>query len=404
LNSFEDNADAKNKTVLHSKPKGLILPCSGRSWTPWACYLFATAATVLTYLLRLLLGVAYGQRPLLILFVFPIILSAYVGGIGPGIFSTILATALIDYFLLPPAGSFQIAFSYDLAQLLMLVINGVAISVLIEALRRHRSGMEKLAIDKSEANRRLEAEIAERIRTEAELQRKREEMEQFVYMVSHDLKSPLVTINTFLGYLRQDLEKPDYGRALEDTGHIRGASENMGRLLNELLELSRIGRTGNPPCRATFRELVDEAVQMVQGDISRSGAEIRIGSCDTELFGDRPRLVAIWQNLLDNAVKNMGTQNDPLIEIGAEGSGPDTSFFVRDNGMGIEPGDLEMIFHFGVKLNPKSDGSGLGLAIAKRIVELYKGEISVSSDGPGRGACFRFTLPEAARRANGETP
>ena len=235
--------------------------------------------------------------------------------------------------------------------------------------------------------------------SEEKLKEKHDEMERFTYMISHDLKSPLITVTTFLGYLAQDLERADGKRANEDMRHINDAAGKMGKLLEELLEISRIGRTVNAPVRATFRELVDEAVLMVAGQVTSRGVALRIGDERVLLSGDRPRLVAIWQNLVENAVKYMGDQKSPVVEIGVEGSGPGSVFFVRDNGMGIDRENRERIFGFCAKLDPSSEGIGLGLAVVKRIIELYGGKIAVESEGLGRGACFRFTLPEAFKNA-----
>ena len=115
------------------------------------------------------------------------------------------------------------------------------------------------------------------------------------------------------------------------------------------------------------------------------------------LFGDRPRLVEIWQNLVENAVKYMGEQAEPRLTIGLERQGADTVFFVGDNGIGIEPQYQGKIFGIFEKLDSKSEGTGIGLAVVKRIVELYQGTIRVESSGLGQGACFRFTLPGAVK-------
>lgn len=367
----------------------------GGRYPSWSAYLFAAAVTVATVYVRLALGVTFANRPLLILFIFPVILSAYVGGVGPGLLSTFLAAAIVDYFLIPPTGSFLIAQIHDLVQWLMFILNGVIISLLTEALHRSRANAEKRSEDIIRANRALEAEISERNRAEAALQLKNQELERFTYMISHDLKSPLVTAKTFLGYLRKDLAAGDTGRIEQDLVYINNAADRMEQLLDELLEFSRIGRTTNPPGTHTFQALVNEALNLTAGAMEARGVKVAVSGADIALFGDYTRLLEIWQNLLENAVKYMGDQESPRIEIGIDGSGRETSFYVRDNGMGIEPQDTERIFGIFVKLDQSSEGTGLGLALVKRIVELYRGTISVESEGPGRGACFRFTLPEA---------
>jgi signal transduction histidine kinase len=123
--------------------------------------------------------------------------------------------------------------------------------------------------------------------------------------------------------------------------------------------------------------------------------EVQVAGAAVVMEGDRPRLVEIWQNLVENACKFMGDQPKPRVEIGIEKRGAETVFFVRDNGAGIEPRYQEKVFSLFEKLNPKIEGTGMGLALVKRVVELYKGRIWVESGGPGQGANFLFTLPAA---------
>jgi signal transduction histidine kinase len=238
-------------------------------------------------------------------------------------------------------------------------------------------------------------DITERKRQERELIEKSVELERFTYTVSHDLKSPLVTVKTFLGYLEQDLLNPDAERVKQDVGYMRGAADKMGHLLDELLNLARVGRKMNPPVRVAFQQVAREAIGLVAGRISTSRAEVSVADAAVVLEGDRPRLVEIWQNLVENACKFMGDQPKPRVEIGIEKRGAETVFFVRDNGAGIEPRYQEKVFSLFEKLNPKIEGTGMGLALVKRVVELYKGRIWVESGGPGQGANFLFTLPAA---------
>lgn len=246
--------------------------------------------------------------------------------------------------------------------------------------------------------------IAERRRVEAErevalreIEEKNAELERFTYTVSHDLKSPLVTIKTFLGYLEEDIKSPDNPRVQQDLGFMHSAADKMAQLLDELLELSRVGRLNNTPQKIAFSELAAEAVRLDAGRISERGATVTINDSPLVLFGDRSRLVEIWQNLVENAVKYSSNAVTPHIEIGCEIEGGTAVFFVLDNGMGIDPRYHEKIFSLFDKLDPSSEGTGLGLALAKRIVEIYGGKIWVESAGEGHGSCFRFTLPNAVQ-------
>jgi len=228
-----------------------------------------------------------------------------------------------------------------------------------------------------------------------ELQRSNTELESFTYTISHDLKSPLVTIKTFLGYLKQDMPGADAGKVEKDMFFMEGAADKMSRLLDELLEMSRIGRVVNPAVTVAFRDLAQEALELVAGGIRERGVAVQVSDEPLNLHGDRPRLVEIWQNLLENSVKFMGVQESPRIDIGVEQRGTDTVFFVRDNGMGIDPRYKSRVFNLFDKLDVKAEGTGLGLAIVRRIVELYKGTAWFESAGEGQGSCFFFTLPAA---------
>jgi len=236
-----------------------------------------------------------------------------------------------------------------------------------------------------------------RKRAEETLIQKNEELERFVYTVSHDLKTPLITFKTYLGFLGEDIAKRDEAEIKKDVGFLQSAADKMEQMLSQLLEISCVGRVENVPVRISFRELVDEALNAAAGRIAEKKVDVQVADLELVLYGDR-RLSEIWQNLIENAVKYMGDQALPRIEIGAEIAGPETIFFVRDNGMGIDLRHKDRVFSLFTKLDPKSEGSGIGLALVKRIVESYQGRIWLDSEGPSQGACFYFTLPEALER------
>jgi PAS domain S-box-containing protein len=242
-------------------------------------------------------------------------------------------------------------------------------------------------------------DITERIQAEEELRKRNVEIEQFIYTVSHDLRSPLVTVKTFLGFLEQDISCGDNERIGKDMGFMHTAADRMEALLNELLDLSRIGRATIPDDEVTFRELAAETLDALAGQIATGRVSVRVSAAaDPTLCGDRRRLLQIWQNLLDNALKYMGDQEAPDIEIGVEQQQGETVFTVCDNGIGIAPEYAEKVFGIFEKLDRNTGGVGMGLTMVRRIVEMYGGHISVESAGFGRGCCFRFTLPEAVKR------
>jgi signal transduction histidine kinase len=249
-------------------------------------------------------------------------------------------------------------------------------------------------------NASLRNEIAERQRIEAErerliieLQARSAEMERFTYTVSHDLKSPLITIQGFLGLLEKDAMAGDIERMRTDITYIQAAAATMQRLLNELLELSRIGRVVNPLTAVALSDLCQEAVTLVAGQITARGVQVHIAPDLPVVIGDRTRLLEVLQNLLDNAVKFMGSQPQPCIHVGVRREGEETVCYVRDNGIGIEPRYHEKIFGLFERLDAASGGTGIGLPLVKRIIEVHGGRIWVESIGQGQGSTFCFTLP-----------
>ena len=255
--------------------------------------------------------------------------------------------------------------------------------------------------------RDLEEEIGERRRAEAkqeelivELESKNAELERFAYTVSHDLKSPLVTIRGFLGLLQQDVRRDDSSKVRHDIARISSASKTMQHLLDDLLELSRIGRLVHPPEEIALDSLAQEAVDLVAGGIAAGGVEVEIAADLPRVYGDRVRLLEVLQNLIENAVKAMDRQPEPRIEIGAARSGDEVVCHVRDNGKGIDPRFHRKIFGLFDQLDQADDGTGIGLALVQRIVEVHGGRIWVESQ-LGEGATFFFTLPSRSPSASG---
>lgn len=259
------------------------------------------------------------------------------------------------------------------------------------------SAMPELKPDGSVLLHGFLTEITGRKQKEREIEEKNSELERFTYTVSHDLKSPLVTVSAFLDYLEVDLLAGDKERIAKDIGYMRGASKKIGIMLSELLEMARVGRLDDLPERIELAGLIQEALKMVAGGISERGVRVTVAESTLLLFAKRHRLLEVWQNLLENAVKYMGDQPKPQIEIGIEDAGGEKVFFVRDNGMGIDPRYQKNIFGLFNKLDAASEGSGLGLAMVKRIVEMYEGRVWVDSAGVGTGSCFKFTLPGAMK-------
>ncbi len=251
-----------------------------------------------------------------------------------------------------------------------------------------------------------EALIAELERTNLELEAKNSELERFTHTVSHDLRSPLVTILGFLGFVEKALAEGDPEGAHRDLERIRSAATRMEDLLHDLLELSRVGRIAAPPQELSAEDLAREVVALLDGPLRRWGVEVHVEDGLPTVHGDPVRLRQVLQNLVENAAASAASQPGPLVTIGSRGRDEKghVVLFVRDNGVGVEPSHHERVFRLFEKLDPKGEGTGVGLTIARRIVEVHGGRIWVESEGRGQGATFCFTLPDRAEAVSAGEP
>jgi PAS domain S-box-containing protein len=245
-------------------------------------------------------------------------------------------------------------------------------------------------------------DITERQRQEDELKGKNTELERFTYTVSHDLRSPLITIKGFAGALLSDSAGGRTDHFNEDLKRIVAAADKMSELLNGLLELSRIGRIVNVPETVSMAKLAEDVLELLAGTITQRQARVTVQPGLPPARGDAQRLQEVLQNLVENALKFSPPGRAPEIEIGFTTAGGETAYFVRDHGCGIEARFHQAIFGLFNKLDPRSQGTGIGLALVRRIVEFHGGVIWVESAGPGEGATFYFTLP--GRKALSSAP
>ena len=227
----------------------------------------------------------------------------------------------------------------------------------------------------------------------AELESKNAELERFVYTVSHDLKTPLVTINGYIGLLQQAIDANDVDRIKSDLMQITRAANSMAGLLDGLLELSRIGHIINPPEAGSLGYLVRNAVDIVREKMVARGIELEIEDDMPQYWGDSLRLLEVFQNLLENAIKFMGDQPAPRIRISAVQNDNELICKVEDNGIGIDPRYHDRIFNLFERLNPEIEGTGIGMSLVHRIIKAHGGTISVESAGEHQGCTIIFSLP-----------
>ena len=245
-----------------------------------------------------------------------------------------------------------------------------------------------------EALRRARDELDLRVKDRtAELEARNAEMERFIYTVSHELRSPLISAGGIVGFLKKDLENGDAKRIETDLKLIEGAVTKMDQLLTEILELSRIGRVANPPADVPFGEIVMEALDQEAERLKSRDVEVSVASDLPKVHVDRTRIVEVFVNLIENSIKYMGDQPRPRIEISQRIDGDQAVFIVRDNGMGIDPSQHEKVFGLFYRVDGKGEGTGVGLALVKRIIEVHSGRIWIESElGKGCTVCFMLPL------------
>lgn len=256
-----------------------------------------------------------------------------------------------------------------------------------------------------EVNLNLQNEIKERkflenenTRYIEEMKNKNQELERFVYTVSHDLRSPLITIKGFANFVKKSIQSlakdSDSSTALAekaytDIDRIDFACDKMSALIDDLLEVSRAGRALRPCEMCDINQIILDVIKMIQFNVNKDHTIINVAEGMPPVFGDRQKIRQLFQNLIENAIKYRDQNRNCEINISYD---PEIkAYLVQDNGIGIAQEHSTVIFEVFKKLSSESQGSGIGLSIVKKIVEFHQGKIWLKSI-PGEGSTFYFTL------------
>jgi signal transduction histidine kinase len=241
--------------------------------------------------------------------------------------------------------------------------------------------------------RRQTADEEALARTVEELARTNTEIEQFVYTVSHDLKSPLVTIQGFAGHIAQYVAEGHLDRLPDFIGRITDAASHMTQIIDDLLDLCRIGRVVSPAESVPMTELIRRIAEQHESQLTERGVILDIQESMPTIAVEKAGIEQVFDNLLVNALTHGCDTAEPRVAVGARVDGDEIRFFVRDNGQGIPPEYHDRIFGLFQRLKADNKGTGVGLAIVKRLVEAHGGRTWVESEA-GQGATFWVALPK----------
>ncbi|MBC7229488.1 MAG: hypothetical protein H5T74_03730 [Actinobacteria bacterium] len=313
----------------------------------------------------------------------PVVLaSLWWGYRGLGAAAAICLVLLVSRLL----GTLEVSLWLDLARSASLLLVGTVVAALSERRGRLEEGLVR-------QSRELEARVEERTR---ELRERNRDLEAYSYTISHDLLAPLVVIEGFAELLleRKGEELGEEGK--EYAERILKAVERMRRLTSSLLEYARAGRAEGETEAVNPGDAARELLAEREMELRRLGAEVLVREGLPAVMVDPVKLSQVLSNLLDNALKYAHQDRAPRIEIGGEAGEDEALVFVRDNGVGIEAGDLPEVFEPFKRFHGGEEiGLGIGLATVKRAVEAWGGRVWAESV-PEEGSTFYFTAPLAA--------
>jgi signal transduction histidine kinase len=318
------------------------------------------------------------------LFLAAVVVSAWYGGLGPGMFATAVAAIGKTYFFALPARSLWIEDTVVVIHLAVFVAIAFLISSLTGALRRAQDTNAVLIAQERLA--RAEAEAASRAK------------DVFLATVSHDLSTPLQAVRSWLAVLRRRVTSGDVDGALDG---IERSVAAQSRLIDDLLDVSRIA-TGHMQldlAKVALPPVIETAAARARA--ARPGHDVAL-TLDLDpaagtVLGDAARLEQVVSNLVSNALKF--TTSPGRVAVSLRRAGDHVRLVVTDTGCGIPADALARVFDEFFQdrrgIATASGGLGLGLAIVRRIVELHGGTVQAHSDGPGRGSTFVVELPSA---------
>jgi PAS domain S-box-containing protein len=244
------------------------------------------------------------------------------------------------------------------------------------------------------ARKQIESKLK---KTYEDLQQKNEEMEQFVYSISHDLRAPLVTSTSYIRFLKEDLAAKNFAEVEDSIIRLEGANKRIQEFINDLLHFNRLGRISldyrNNEIKPIINEIIENNIQLLE----KKQIDFQIDEDFPAVKGDRKRISQAFENLILNAVKYGSETEFPIIRIFSVTTENEIQFCVKDNGPGIDPQYHQKIFALFQRLHTDKEGTGVGLTIVARVMQLHGGRTWVNSD-LGKGAEFWLAFPKEPKK------
>jgi len=228
-----------------------------------------------------------------------------------------------------------------------------------------------------------------------EIKNKEAKLEKYINIISHDFKSPIITIKGFIELIDIDIKNNKKDKLDNYICFIKDSADKLLAQLNGLLKLSRLKKITGKNQKIDLNNLLSEDINSLKFLDKTDGVNIEIDYKLPMIYGNKDLIKELFHQLIDNSIKYTDKQENKLIKIGSKEKNNEYLIFINDNGIGIEPKNFDRIFNIFEKLDNNNKDPGIGLTIAKEIIDFHGGRIWVESDGLGKGCTFNFTIPKS---------
>ncbi|WP_282117305.1 ligand-binding sensor domain-containing protein [Cellulophaga baltica] len=278
---------------------------------------------------------------------------------------------------------------------LLLVLSLILGIYLVVYLRLKSIKLYQLTLEKEidERTQQLQQQKKELKKIADELTTKNQEIQRFTFAVSHDLKSPLSGIKGIASLIPMEFAMKDYPELEQYLEMINISCDTMNNLIGDITKIAKIGKIENQNEILDVNEIVALSTTLVKGKLKVAKVKLIVEKNLPSIYGDRNRIIQVFGNLLDNAIKYMGEQKEPVVHIKAQENADNIQFSISDNGSGMDEKSLKKLFSPFERFHANVKGTGLGLYMIKQIIESHNGTIYAKSEGTGKGTTFYVEIP-----------